>query len=140
MEYVIHRESVRVHRLCRSLYPTATDDAAPRAPRGAGCPCAAAVENARIRASGYPRTAAGQLHSAARTPPGGHGAPASAQTSQQAVVGEGKVIAVVPSSSQIVVDHKEIPGFMEAMTMGYRVEPAVASWGGEGWGHDPLHH
>jgi Cu/Ag efflux protein CusF len=58
-------------------------------------------------------------------PPGGHGAPASAQTSQQAVVGEGKVIAVVPSSSQIVVDHKEIPGFMEAMTMGYRVEPAA---------------
>ena len=40
------------------------------------------------------------------------------------IVGEGKVIAVVPSSSQIVVDHKEIPGFMEAMTMGYRVEPA----------------
>ena len=58
------------------------------------------------------------------TPHGGHGAPPSAQTSQQAVVGEGKVIAVVPSSSQIVVDHKEIPGFMEAMTMGYRVEPA----------------
>jgi Cu/Ag efflux protein CusF len=23
------------------------------------------------------------------------------------------------------VDHKEIPGFMEAMTMGYRVEPAA---------------
>jgi protein SCO1/2 len=40
------------------------------------------------------------------------------------VVGEGKVIAVVPSSSQIVVDHKAIPGFMDAMTMGYRVEPA----------------
>jgi Cu/Ag efflux protein CusF len=39
-------------------------------------------------------------------------------------VGEGKVVAVVPSSSQIVVDHKEIPGFMEAMTMGYRVAPA----------------
>jgi Cu/Ag efflux protein CusF len=58
-------------------------------------------------------------------PPGGHGAPPSAQTSQQTVVGEGKVIAVVPSSGQIVVDHKEIPGFMEAMTMGYRVEPAA---------------
>ena len=33
------------------------------------------------------------------------------------------MIAVVPSSSQIVVDHKEITGFMDAMTMGYRVEP-----------------
>ena len=58
------------------------------------------------------------------TPPGGPGAPQVAHQSQQAVVGEGKVIAVVPSSNQIVVDHKEIPGFMDAMTMGYRVEPA----------------
>jgi Cu/Ag efflux protein CusF len=55
---------------------------------------------------------------------GGHGAHQVAQQRQQTVVGEGKVIAVVPSSNQIVVDHKEIPGFMEAMTMGYRVEPA----------------
>jgi Cu/Ag efflux protein CusF len=45
------------------------------------------------------------------------------QKSQQAVVGEGKVIAVVPGSSQIVVDHKEIKGFMDAMTMGYRTDP-----------------
>ena len=55
-----------------------------------------------------------------------HGMPGtrpSAPESQQAVVGEGKVIAVVPSSSQIVVDHKEIKGSMDAMTMGYRVEP-----------------
>jgi Cu/Ag efflux protein CusF len=39
------------------------------------------------------------------------------------VTGEGKVIAVVPTSKQLVVDHKEIPGFMEAMTMGYKVDP-----------------
>jgi len=58
------------------------------------------------------------------TPHGGPGAPAPAQQRRQTVVGEGKVIAVVPSSNQIVVDHKEIPGFMDAMTMGYRVEPA----------------
>jgi hypothetical protein len=36
-------------------------------------------------------------------------------------VGEGKVIAVMPDKSQIVVDHKEIPGVMGAMTMGYTV-------------------
>ena len=30
---------------------------------------------------------------------------------------------MVPESSQLVVDHKEIPGFMGAMTMGYRTEP-----------------
>jgi Cu/Ag efflux protein CusF len=47
----------------------------------------------------------------------------STQESQQTVVGEGQVIAVVPSSNQIVVDHKEIKGFMDAMTMGYRVDP-----------------
>jgi Cu/Ag efflux protein CusF len=59
----------------------------------------------------------------AMTPHGGHGAHMAQQQSQQTVVGEGKVVAVVPSSSQIVVDHKEIKGFMDAMTMGYRTEP-----------------
>jgi Cu/Ag efflux protein CusF len=54
----------------------------------------------------------------------GPGAQAAAQGSQPSVVGEGKVIAVVPGSSQLVVDHKEIPGFMGAMTMGYRTEPS----------------
>jgi Cu/Ag efflux protein CusF len=37
------------------------------------------------------------------------------------VSGEGKVIALVPESEQIVVDHDEIKGFMDAMTMGYKV-------------------
>jgi Cu/Ag efflux protein CusF len=41
----------------------------------------------------------------------------------QRVVGEGEVIATVPGASQIVVEHGEIQGFMEAMTMGYRVDP-----------------
>jgi Cu/Ag efflux protein CusF len=39
------------------------------------------------------------------------------------VKGEGKVIAVVPSSNQIVLDHKAIAGVMDAMTMGYQVDP-----------------
>jgi Cu/Ag efflux protein CusF len=54
---------------------------------------------------------------------GMHGAQPSVQASKHTVVGEGKVVAVVPSSSQIVVDHKEIKGFMDAMTMGYRIDP-----------------
>ncbi|HWP58463.1 MAG TPA: copper-binding protein [Candidatus Acidoferrales bacterium] len=49
-----------------------------------------------------------------------HGAPLLAGPT---VVGEGKVIATVPNASQIVVEHGEIKGFMEAMTMGYRVDP-----------------
>ena len=51
------------------------------------------------------------------------GARPAAQQGQQTVIGEGTVIAVVPGSNQIVVDHKEIKGFMDAMTMGYRIEP-----------------
>ncbi len=33
------------------------------------------------------------------------------------------MVAVVPSNHQVVVDHEEIQGFMDAMTMGYRVDP-----------------
>jgi Cu/Ag efflux protein CusF len=53
----------------------------------------------------------------------GHEAQQAARSEQKTVVGEGKVIATVPNASQIVVDHQEIKGFMEAMTMGYRVDP-----------------
>ena len=40
--------------------------------------------------------------------------------------GVGKVIALVPSKSQLVVGHEEIKGFMKAMPMGmgYAVESA----------------
>lgn len=51
-----------------------------------------------------------------------HGA--SESNSQKTVVGEGKVVATVPSARQLVVEHGEIKGFMDAMTMGYQVEPA----------------
>jgi Cu/Ag efflux protein CusF len=39
-------------------------------------------------------------------------------------VGEGKVIAVVPASREIVLTHGDIKGFMDAMTMGYPTQPA----------------
>jgi mono/diheme cytochrome c family protein len=39
------------------------------------------------------------------------------------VTGEGQVIAVVPASEELVVKHGPIKGFMEAMTMGYKVNP-----------------
>ena len=51
------------------------------------------------------------------------GGDASALARQQTVVGEGKVIATVPNANQIVVEHGEIKGFMDAMTMGYQVDP-----------------
>ncbi len=39
------------------------------------------------------------------------------------VSGEAKVIALVPESGEIVLAHEEIKGFMDAMTMGYKVSP-----------------
>jgi Cu/Ag efflux protein CusF len=60
---------------------------------------------------------------AASTAPRGQEAQAVAAAEQKIVVGEGKVVATVPNSGQIVVEHGEIKGFMEAMTMGYRVVP-----------------
>jgi Cu/Ag efflux protein CusF len=60
---------------------------------------------------------------ASRTPRGRQGPSPSEQKSSQTVVGEGKVIAVEPSSEELVVKHEEIKGFMGSMTMGYKVNP-----------------
>jgi len=49
-----------------------------------------------------------------------HGSDAPAE---KTAVGEGKVIAVVPNSNQLVIEHGPIKDFMDAMTMGYPTEP-----------------
>jgi Cu/Ag efflux protein CusF len=54
----------------------------------------------------------------------GHDSHHAAESSQKTVIGEGKIVATVPSTGQIVVDHGEIKDFMTPMTMGYPVEPA----------------
>jgi len=41
----------------------------------------------------------------------------------KSVSGVGKVIALVTETQEIIVDHEEIKGFMDAMTMGYKVSP-----------------
>lgn len=41
----------------------------------------------------------------------------------QTAVGEGKIVATVPESNQLVVEHGAIQGVMDAMTMGYPVDP-----------------
>lgn len=56
-------------------------------------------------------------------PPEGQRSRPTEGASSQTVVGEGQVIATVPNASQLVVDHEEIKGFMDAMTMGYRIDP-----------------
>ena len=65
----------------------------------------------------------GPVLAAATSPQPAQGAGAAGAGTQKTVVGEGKVVATVPNSSQIVVEHGEIKGFMEAMTMGYPVDP-----------------
>src|SRR5439155_11698009 len=64
-ECVIGLQSVRVYRMRHRLYPSAADGAAPRAPRGHGCPGATAVGHARLWASGPALSAAGHRHGAA---------------------------------------------------------------------------
>jgi Cu/Ag efflux protein CusF len=59
-----------------------------------------------------------------RSPHGTEGTSSSQPTGAHTVVGEGKVIAVVPASHEIVLTHAEIKGFMDAMTMGYAIQPA----------------
>jgi Cu/Ag efflux protein CusF len=55
-----------------------------------------------------------------------HGEPQTRQPEDrrsQTVVGEGEVVSTVPKASQIVLEHGEIKNFMDAMTMGYRIDP-----------------
>jgi Cu/Ag efflux protein CusF len=59
----------------------------------------------------------------AAAPHGEHQSRQAEGGASQTVVGEGEVVATVPNASQIVVEHGEIKGFMEAMTMGYRADP-----------------
>ena len=39
----------------------------------------------------------------------------------KSVSGTGKIIAIVPQTSELVIEHGELKGFMDAMTMGYKV-------------------
>jgi Cu/Ag efflux protein CusF len=87
----------------------------------------AAAEPAPSRTLAYSRAdiPSGQPASpVAAVPHEGNGLRPSEVGSPPTVVGEGEVITTVPNASQIVVEHGEIKGFMEAMTMGYRVDPA----------------
>ncbi|HEX9265256.1 MAG TPA: copper-binding protein [Candidatus Binatia bacterium] len=45
-------------------------------------------------------------------------------TTAKFVKGVGKIVAVVPQSKEVVIDHEPIKDFMDAMTMGYTVSSA----------------
>ena len=42
-------------------------------------------------------------------------------TTVKSVTGVGKIVALMPQTQEVVIDHDEIKGFMDAMTMGYKV-------------------
>lgn len=42
-------------------------------------------------------------------------------TTVKSVTGVGKIVALMPKTQEVVIDHDEIKGFMDAMTMGYKV-------------------
>ena len=46
---------------------------------------------------------------------------AQPSTLAKSVNGVGKIVAVLPQSQEVVIDHEEIKGFMDAMTMGYKL-------------------
>ena len=80
----------------------------------------AAREASASRTLAYTRADMDAIRAAAPAQGGHHPSPgALAKT----VVGEGEVVATTPAWGQIVLDHAEIKGFMEAMTMGYRTDP-----------------
>ena len=101
---------------CRAYIPPPLTTAHPAHPEAVTAPEQAPSNTLAYGPSDIP-TPQPAIAMAQRAPSGARAPDAD----QQAVVGEGKVIAVVPSSQQIVVDHKEIKGFMDAMTMGFRV-------------------
>jgi mono/diheme cytochrome c family protein len=47
------------------------------------------------------------------------------ETMPKSVTGEREIIALVPTNEQIVIEHGAIKDFMDAMTMGYKVNPAA---------------
>ena len=71
----------------------------------------------------YSRSDIEAIRGVASPAPPRSGQPLPARGAAKTAVGEGEVIATTPAAGQIVVDHGEIKGFMDAMTMGYRIDP-----------------
>ena len=46
-------------------------------------------------------------------------------TMAKSVTGVGRVVALVPQNQEVVIDHEEIKGFMDAMTMGYKISSSA---------------
>ena len=102
---------------CAAYTPATLTKAHPAHPEAVGAPELPASTTLADRPADIPSLQPAAAHVRQGTSPSG-------AKGGQTVVGEGKVIAVVPASSEIVLTHGEIKGFMDAMTMGYPTQPA----------------
>jgi Cu/Ag efflux protein CusF len=107
--------SVVVCAGCATYTPAALTTAHPAHPEAVGAPELPASTTLADRPADIPSLQPAAAHVR-------QGTSASGAKGGQTVVGEGKVIAVVPASSEIVLTHGAITGFMDAMTMGYPTE------------------
>jgi Cu/Ag efflux protein CusF len=103
---------------CAAYTPAALTTAYPAHPEAVATPEPPASTTLAYTPADIPSSR--QAAAAAR---GRQGASPPEPKGGQTVVGEGKVIAVVPASSEIVLTHGAITGFMDAMTMGYPTQP-----------------
>jgi Cu/Ag efflux protein CusF len=102
---------------CAAYTPATLTTAHPAHPEAVGAPELPASTTLADRPADIPSLQPAAAHVRQGTSPSG-------AKGGQTVVGEGKVIAVVPASGEIVLTHGEIKGFMDAMTMGYPTQPA----------------
>jgi Cu/Ag efflux protein CusF len=102
---------------CAAYTPAALTTAHPAHPEAVAAPELPASTTLAYRPSDLPSS---RPAAAARA---GEGVSSSGGKGAQTVVGEGNVIAVVSASSEIVLTHGAITGFMDAMTMGYPTQP-----------------
>jgi Cu/Ag efflux protein CusF len=107
---------------CASYQPPPLAVSHPAHPEAPAAPARPASQTLAYTASDIPSVL--PVSAAAAAQHGDHGPSSTGTKASPTVAGEGEVIATVPKASQIVLEHGEIAGFMEAMTMGYRIDPA----------------
>src|SRR5262244_3803192 len=107
---------------CAGYEPERLTTKHPAHPEAAAAPNRAISKTLAYAAADIPT--AGTRLTAEAAKESAHDAPHEAKLSTaKTVVGEGKIIAVVPNNNQVVLEHGPIESFMEAMTMGYPIEP-----------------
>jgi len=107
---------------CSAYEPERLTTNHPAHPEAAAAPNRAISKTLAYRAAEIP-TAGSRMTAEAANKSADDAAHEAKLSIAKTVVGEGKIIAVVPNNNQVVLEHGRIQNFMEAMTMGYSIEP-----------------